>query len=126
MPVGRLCHAPLYLAPEALLLRVPRSIDPVVATVFNPLGAGLRWGVEVPGTTPGDIVAVLGPGIRGLAASAAAKAAGAGFVMTTGLAPGTPADSSWLLRSGRIWRSTWASATPSARSPLPLAGSPTS
>lgn len=75
----------LYLAPDAQLLRVPQSIDPVVATVFNPLGAGLRWGVKVPGTMPGDIVAVLGPGIRGLAASAAAKAAGAGFVMITGL-----------------------------------------
>lgn len=83
-PVGRYATH-LYLAPDALLLRVPQSIGPVVATVVNPLGAGLRWGVEVPGTTPGDIVAVLGPGIRGLAASAAAKAAGAGFVMTTGL-----------------------------------------
>ena len=32
----------LYLAPDTLLLCVPQSIDPVVATVFNPLGAGLR------------------------------------------------------------------------------------
>jgi alcohol dehydrogenase len=73
-----------YLAPDSLLCRVPESLDPVVATLFNPLGAGIRWGVTVPGTQPGDIVAVLGPGVRGLSACAAAKDAGAGFVMVTG------------------------------------------
>jgi alcohol dehydrogenase len=52
--------------------------------MFNPLGAGIRWGVTVPGTRPGDVVAVLGPGIRGLSACAAAKHAGAGYVMVTG------------------------------------------
>jgi alcohol dehydrogenase len=55
-----------------------------VATLFNPIGAGIRWGVTVPGTAPGDVVAVLGPGIRGLSACAAAKEAGAGFVLVTG------------------------------------------
>ena len=38
----------------------------------------------VPGTSAGDVVAVLGPGVRGLSACAAAKHAGAGFVMVTG------------------------------------------
>lgn len=73
-----------YLAPDSLLLPVPDGLDPVVATAFNPLGAGIRWGVTVPGTGPGDVVAVLGPGIRGLSAAAAAKQAGAAFVMVTG------------------------------------------
>ena len=73
-----------YLAPDSLLLPVPDGLDPVVATAFNPLGAGIRWGVTVPGTRPGDVVAVLGPGIRGLSAAAAAKQAGAAFVMVTG------------------------------------------
>jgi alcohol dehydrogenase len=73
-----------YLAPDTMLLPVPAGLDPVVATLFNPLGAGIRWGVTVPGTGPGDVVAVLGPGIRGLSACAAAKEAGAGFVMVTG------------------------------------------
>lgn len=77
----------LYLAPDALLLPVPSGLDPVVASVFNPLGAGLRWAVEVPGTGPGDVVVVLGPGMRGLAACAAAKSAGAAFVMVTGVGP---------------------------------------
>ena len=76
-----------YLAPDSMLLPVPEVLDPVVATIFNPLGAGIRWGVTVPGTKAGDIVAVLGPGIRGLSACAAAKEAGAAFVMVTGVAP---------------------------------------
>lgn len=77
----------LYLGPDAMLLPVPDVLDPVVASLFNPLGAGIRWGVDVPQTKPGDVVAILGPGIRGLCAAAAAKSAGAGFVMVTGLGP---------------------------------------
>jgi alcohol dehydrogenase len=77
-----------YLAPDSLLLPVPDSLDPVVATLFNPLGAGIRWAVTLPSTAAGDVVAVLGPGVRGLSACAAAKEAGAGFVMVTGVGPG--------------------------------------
>jgi alcohol dehydrogenase len=73
-----------YLAPDTLLVPVPDGLDPVVATLFNPLGAGIRWGVTVPGTSAGDVVAVLGPGIRGLSTLVAAREAGAGFVMVTG------------------------------------------
>jgi alcohol dehydrogenase len=73
-----------YLAPDSLLLPVPDALAPEVAVAFNPLGAGIRWGVTVPGTKPGDVVAVLGCGIRGLSTAAAAKQAGAGFVMVTG------------------------------------------
>lgn len=76
-----------YLGPDSMLLAVPSGIDPVLATVFNPLGAGIRWGVTLPGTSKGDVVAVLGPGIRGLCAAAAVKEAGAAFVMVTGLGP---------------------------------------
>lgn len=75
----------LYLAPDALVIPIPGDLDPVVATLFNPIGAGIRWGAEIPQTKPGDVVAVLGPGIRGLSAAAAAKDAGADFVMVTGL-----------------------------------------
>jgi alcohol dehydrogenase len=74
----------IYLSSDAVVLPVPAHLDPVVATVFNPLGAGIRWAVDLPGTTHGDVVAVLGPGIRGLCAAAAAKQAGAGFVLVTG------------------------------------------
>jgi alcohol dehydrogenase len=73
-----------YLAPDSMLLPVPDSLDPIVATLFNPLGAGIRWAVTVPETRPGAVVAVLGPGVRGLSAVAAVKEAGAAFVMITG------------------------------------------
>ena len=76
-----------YLGPDSLVLPVPDGLDPVVATLFNPLGAGIRWGATVPGTKAGDVVAVLGPGVRGLSASVAAKEAGASFVMLTGVGP---------------------------------------
>ncbi len=77
----------LHLGPDAMLLPVPDGLDPVTATLFNPLGAGIRWAADLPGTAPGDVVAVLGPGVRGLCAAAAAKEAGAGFVLMTGLGP---------------------------------------
>ncbi len=73
-----------YLGPDAIMHPVPDAIDPVVATLFNPLGAGVRWGVTVPGTKRGDVVAVLGPGVRGLSVLAAVRGAGARFVMVTG------------------------------------------
>jgi alcohol dehydrogenase len=76
-----------YLAPDSLLRRVPDVLDPVTATMFNPLGAGIRWAVTLPETRAGDTVAILGPGVRGLSACAAAKVAGAGFVMVTGRGP---------------------------------------
>jgi alcohol dehydrogenase len=76
-----------YLAPDSMLCPVPDTLDAVTATMFNPVGAGIRWGVTVAGTRPGDVVAVLGPGVRGLSVCAAAKHAGAGFVMVTGRGP---------------------------------------
>jgi len=49
---------------------------------------GRRWRgpflLPVPGTKAGDVVAILGPGVRGLSAVAACKEAGASFVLVTG------------------------------------------
>lgn len=73
-----------YVAPDSMVLPLPGDLRPEVATLFNPLGAGIRWGVTVPDTKPGAVVAVLGPGIRGLCAAAAAREAGAGFVLVAG------------------------------------------
>jgi alcohol dehydrogenase len=78
----------VYLAPDAQLLAVPDGLDAVAATLFNPLGAGIRWAVTLPGTAPGATVAVLGPGIRGLSAVVALRAHGAGMVMVTGAGGG--------------------------------------
>lgn len=74
----------LHLPEDSMLLPIPDELDPVLATVFNPLGAGIRWGATIPVTKSGDIVVVLGPGIRGLCAAVAAKEAGAAFVAMTG------------------------------------------
>lgn len=76
-----------YLAPDSMVLSLPNNLDPILATLFNPLGAGIRWGAKLPGTGDGDVVAVLGPGVRGLCVAAAAREAGAGFVMVTGFGP---------------------------------------
>ena len=76
-----------YLSPDSQLVHIPHELDPVVAAMFNAVANGIRWGVVVPQTKPGDVVAVLGPGIRSLAAAAAAREAGASFVMVTGRGP---------------------------------------
>ena len=77
----------LHLPFDSMLLPVPDGLDPIVATLFNPLGAGIKWAAMVPETQPGDVVAILGPGIRGICAAIAAKEAGAAFVAMTGLGP---------------------------------------
>jgi alcohol dehydrogenase len=73
-----------YLSPDSQIVRIPAHLDPVVAAMFNAVANGIRWGVVIPKTKPGDVVAVLGPGIRGLSAAVAARDAGASFVMLTG------------------------------------------
>lgn len=77
----------LHLPLDAMLIPIPDGLDPILATVFNPLGAGIRWGATIPETAEGDVVLVLGPGIRGLCAAVAAKEAGASCVAMTGLGP---------------------------------------
>lgn len=75
----------LYLAPGSFLHKIDRSIRPGLAALFNPLGAGFRWAVEIPRLQPGDSVVILGPGQRGLACVLACREAGAGRIVVTGL-----------------------------------------
>jgi threonine dehydrogenase-like Zn-dependent dehydrogenase len=75
----------LYLSPHAVVHKIDESVPPEIATLFNPLGAGFRWAVEMPRLQPGETIVVLGPGQRGLASVIAAKEAGAGLVIVTGL-----------------------------------------
>jgi threonine dehydrogenase-like Zn-dependent dehydrogenase len=75
----------LYLAPHALLHPVSKEVPAELAVLFNPLGAGFRWAVGLPRLTVGETLVVLGPGQRGLAAVIAARTAGAGCVIVTGL-----------------------------------------
>ena len=46
----------MYLAPNTIVHRVDPTLPPQVAVMFNPLGAGFRWAVEMPNTRPGDSV----------------------------------------------------------------------
>ncbi len=76
----------MYLDPHSLVHRMSQEVPAELAVLFNPLGAGFRWAVEMPGTKAGNTVVVLGPGQRGLASVIACREAGAGRIIVTGLA----------------------------------------
>ncbi|HVA81941.1 MAG TPA: zinc-binding dehydrogenase [Candidatus Binataceae bacterium] len=76
----------MYLDPHTVLHKVSKSIPAELAVMFNPLGAGIRWAVQMPGTTIGDTIVIIGPGQRGLASVIAAHEAGAEKIIVTGLA----------------------------------------
>jgi len=76
----------MYLDPGSMVHKIDRSLAPGIAALFNPLGAGFRWGVEIPKLQPGNSVMILGPGQRGLACVLACREAGAGSILVTGLA----------------------------------------
>ena len=76
----------MILHADSVVHRMDASLPPAIAVLFNPLGAGYRWAVEIPATKPGDTVVILGPGQRGLGAVLAAREAGASKIIVTGLA----------------------------------------
>jgi len=80
----------MYLDACSIVHRVRKEIPAAIAVMFNPLGAGFRWAVDIPRTGPGDTVLVLGPGQRGLASVIAARAAGADTIIVTGLGRDAP------------------------------------
>ncbi|UCE84563.1 MAG: zinc-binding dehydrogenase [Deltaproteobacteria bacterium] len=75
----------MYLAPTSIVHKIDADLPPALAVIFNPLGAGFRWAVEIPRTQPGETVVILGPGQRGLASVVACREVGAGTVIVTGL-----------------------------------------
>jgi threonine dehydrogenase-like Zn-dependent dehydrogenase len=76
----------LYLEPRSLVHRISHDVPPELAVLFNPLGAGFRWAVQMPALQVGETIVVLGPGQRGIASVIAAREAGAGTIIVTGLA----------------------------------------
>lgn len=76
----------MYLAPNSIVHKVDATLPPEVAVMFNPLGAGYRWAVEIPQTGPQDTVLIMGPGQRGLASVLACKDVGVKQIIVTGLA----------------------------------------
>ncbi len=75
----------MFLDATTLVHKVDPTLAPEMAVLFNPLGAGFRWAVEIPKTGPGDTVVILGPGQRGLASVLATRQAGADKIIVTGL-----------------------------------------
>ena len=76
----------MYLHPNTIVHKVDAELPPELAVMFNPLGAGFRWAVEIPNTKPGDTVLIMGPGQRGLASVLACREAGASKIIVSGLA----------------------------------------
>lgn len=75
----------LYLHPHTVLHKMPPDLPPRLAALYNPLGAGFAWAVNAPNLQVGDSVAVLGAGQRGICSIVAARSAGAGTIIATGL-----------------------------------------
>ncbi|GGH44471.1 zinc-dependent alcohol dehydrogenase [Microbacterium album] len=75
----------LYLSPNTVMHKISRDLPVEVAAMYNPLGAGVRWAVDLGEVGLGDTLVVLGAGQRGISAVIAAKAAGASNVIVTGL-----------------------------------------
>ncbi len=76
----------MVLDPNSIVHKMDRALAPGIAVLFNPLGAGFRWAVEMPRTGPNDTVLILGPGQRGLASVLACREVGARQILVTGLA----------------------------------------
>ena len=76
----------MILHADSVVHRMDKTLPPEIAVLFNPLGAGYRWAVEIPETKPGDTVVILGTGQRGLVPVLAAREAGASKIIVTGLA----------------------------------------
>jgi threonine dehydrogenase-like Zn-dependent dehydrogenase len=73
----------MYLHPNSVLHRVPKTLHPDIAVLFNPLAAGIGWGYEESNLRMGDTIVIFGSGQRGLACVIAARAAGAGRIIVT-------------------------------------------
>ena len=76
----------LYLHRSTVMHKMPNDMPPRLAALYNPLGAGFAWAVNAANLQVGQTVAVLGAGQRGICSIIAARAAGAGAIIATGLA----------------------------------------
>jgi threonine dehydrogenase-like Zn-dependent dehydrogenase len=75
----------LWLDARAIVHKLDPTLPAAIAVMFNPIGAGFRWAVELGGVKPGSTVVILGPGQRGLASVIACRVAGAKQIIVTGL-----------------------------------------
>lgn len=76
----------MYLAPRTIVHKLSDDLPIELAALYQPMAAGMRWFAHDSGVKAGDTVVVLGCGQRGLCGVVAAREAGAGRVIVTGLA----------------------------------------
>ncbi|UKD57670.1 zinc-binding dehydrogenase [Amycolatopsis sp. FU40] len=76
----------LYLHPRTVLHKLSGNLPLELAALYQPVAAGIRWFAHDSGLRSGDTVVILGCGQRGLAGVVAARDAGAGRIIVTGLA----------------------------------------
>lgn len=75
----------MFLAPNAVMHRIPEEMDARHATLAVPLGNGFQWAVLDGGAGLGRTVLIFGPGQQGLGCAMAAKTAGAAKVILCGM-----------------------------------------
>jgi threonine dehydrogenase-like Zn-dependent dehydrogenase len=75
----------LVATAQTVLYKVPAHVPATRAALFNVLGAGVKWCIDVGGATLGSSVVVLGSGQRGISCAVSALEVGAEFVAVTGL-----------------------------------------
>lgn len=76
----------MYLDPMSVVHRVDPQLPLELAALYQPVAAGIRWVAHESGMRLGDTVVIMGCGQRGLTSVIAAREAGAGLVIVTGLA----------------------------------------
>jgi threonine dehydrogenase-like Zn-dependent dehydrogenase len=75
----------MYVHPNAVVHKVPKSIPAQHAAAFLPFSNGVEWAYGYGQVGLGDSIWIQGPGQQGLACVIAAKAAGAQCIIVSGL-----------------------------------------
>ncbi len=89
-----------YLHPSTMFHLLPDSVTTELATLALPLGNGVEWAYLQGGAKLGETVLIQGPGQQGLACIVAAREAGAGHIIVTGLS--TPQDKARLALAKKL------------------------
>ena len=75
----------MYLHPKSRVHAVSDDVSPKAACLSSVIGNGVRWISRKGQVSPGDSVAIVGPGAQGLASTIVAKEAGADPLVILGL-----------------------------------------